>query len=214
MTTVVAVMDAPSFSRCTDVIVVVQPASRRLLWVPRDLFCPRLGERINHAYARGGSSGLIAALAEHRIAAENTVCLRPDGIRPALADCAFTIPVRASIEARYHGETFHFRAPVDRLWGERIHAWIGARDVKGERRGLPDLNRIARQQELVAVLLGERFDFARFLAPGLPVEVSSSAAVEALSGVRSTWRIETLDGLILQSIDGEHVLVRGDLAAL
>ena len=43
----------------------VEPERERLLWIPRDLWCNALGDRINAAYRAGGHARLLAALREH-----------------------------------------------------------------------------------------------------------------------------------------------------
>src|SRR5687767_291255 len=118
-------MDGPSWGHNTDVLVVAQPDARRLLWVPRDLWCEGMGRRVNKAYALGGHERLAAALAEHGIEAEHSVCLRPDGIRPALGDATVTVPVRETLELRYAGEWMRYEPPEEELSGERLHGWIG-----------------------------------------------------------------------------------------
>ena len=184
-------------------------AARRLLWVPRDLWCAELGQRVNKAYALGGHEQLIGALSEHEIAAEHSVCLRPDGIRPALEGVAIRVPVREELELRFAGEWMRFDPPDEDLSGERIHGWIGGRQLRGEasQGWLPDLDRIARQQELVAMALADGLDFARFLESGLPVQVSDPAALDELSGVRWDWAYATLD-VTPAEMQGKEVLLR------
>ena len=60
-------MDRSGWPANTDNIVVVDPAEQRFLWVPRDLWCEGVGDRINAAFGRGGHRGLVEALAEHDI---------------------------------------------------------------------------------------------------------------------------------------------------
>jgi anionic cell wall polymer biosynthesis LytR-Cps2A-Psr (LCP) family protein len=203
-------MDGPSFERNTDVIVVASPRERMLTWVPRDLWSEEQGLRINAAYARGGHDALVAALAEQGLAVEHSICLRPDGIRPALEGVTITMPIRRPEELRYAGEWMRFEPPVEELSGERIHAWIGARMRREDPPPgwLPDLDRIRRQQELVAVLLGERFDFSRFVAPGLPVEVSGEAALNELAQVQWAWTFLTIADVEPAEIAGQEVLIR------
>lgn len=203
-------MDGPSFGHNTDVIVVVDPDELTLLWVPRDLWCHGSGRRINKAYARGGHDALIEALAEHDIEAHHSICLRPDGIRPALEGARIKVPVRGPMELFYDGEWIRFEPLVEELSGERIHAWIGARSRRGRAPPgwLPDLDRIRRQQELIAVMLGDGFDFRRFLAPGLPTRISDDAAIAELSEVRWDWVFAMLADVVPAEIDGEMVLIR------
>ena len=64
MATVVSIMDRDSRDQRTDNIVVVDLSRKRLLWVPRDLWCERLGDRVNEAFGRSGHQALIAARQE------------------------------------------------------------------------------------------------------------------------------------------------------
>jgi hypothetical protein len=194
MATAVAVMDGPTWGHNTDVIVVADPARRSLTWIPRDLWCEELGNRVNKAYALGGHDLLLAALAEHGTPAAHSLCLRPDGIREALGDASFRVPVREPMSFDYEGEEVVFSPPVETLAGERIHAWVGARKrLDGARVRLPDLDRIRRQQELVAVMIGDGFRFSRFVAPGIPARASGESALLELRLVRWNWAFRTLD---------------------
>jgi anionic cell wall polymer biosynthesis LytR-Cps2A-Psr (LCP) family protein len=208
--TVVAVMDGPSFGHNTDVIVVVSPRERTLTWVPRDLWSERLSARINKAYAHGGHEALVRALTEQGIEAEHSICVRPDGIRPALEGVSVSMPIRRAEEFDYEGEWVRFEPPIEELTGERIHQWIGARKrrVPAPPGWLPDLDRIRRQQELVAVMLGEGLDFSRFVAPGLPVRVSGDEALEDVAQVEWDWVFLTIADVEPAEIDGQQVLIR------
>lgn len=217
MATVVSIMDRPSFRANTDVIVVADPPGARLLWVPRDLWSPGLGNRVNRAYAVGGHGRLAAALAEHGIAVDHGLCLGRAAIERATADVAIRMPVERSMSFWYPlaparpieegRKRVTFAAPVERLAGERLHQWVGARyAVEPGDEG--DLHRIRRQQQLVAVMLGAGFDFQRFLAPGLPRELTSGAALDELAQVRADWRFETFGPTRGARIDGKAVLVK------
>jgi hypothetical protein len=37
----------------TDIVVVAEPERKLLRWIPRDLWCARLGDRINAAFRHG-----------------------------------------------------------------------------------------------------------------------------------------------------------------
>lgn len=203
-------MDGPSLGHNTDVIVVADPVKRSLTWVPRDLWCPRREMRINRLYAHGGERSLREGLRGQGIDAAHCLCLRPDGIRPALEGVRVKMPIREPMEFEYEGGWVRFEPPVEELHGERIHAWIGARRHRGGSPPgwLPDLDRIRRQQELIAVLLGDDFDFGRFLAPGLPVKASSDAAIEELRQVRWDWTFAVVADVVPAEIEGKQVLVR------
>jgi hypothetical protein len=70
------------------------------------------------------------------------------------------------------------------------------------------MDRIRRQQELIAVMLGDGFDFRRFLAPELPTRASGEAAIAELSEVRWDWIYTMLGDLVPAEIDGQEVLIR------
>ena len=99
-----------------------------------------------------------------------------------------------------------FEPPIERLSGERLHQWLGARrriDKPSDDRG-----RISRQQELVAVALGDGVDFRRFIADPESVRGASPEALAELARVRPLWRIQTLGPLVPRRVDGKEVLVR------
>lgn len=217
MASAVAIMDRASFGASTDVIVVVDAEARAMTWIPRDLWCERLGERVNRAFELGGGPGLVDALAEHGFTVAHTLCLRRDAIEQGIDGLSIRVPVREPMAFWYPlsptepiedgRKAISFDPPVEELAGERIHQWIGARyrvHAPGS-----DLERIVRQQELVAVMLGEGVDFRRFLSVPDAVQVSHAAALEELARVRPTWTFATLGPLEPRRIDGKEVLVAG-----
>jgi hypothetical protein len=211
MSTAIAVLDrAPPDAR-TDVIVVADPRARRLLWVPRDLWCEELGDRVNVAWKRGGHSALRAALAEHAISVEHSICLPRATVAAHMEGLRARVPVSEPLEFRYPADPkrwkrIRFDPPHEDLEGERLHQWIGARyglDGRGS-----DLPRIARQQQLVAVLLASGFDFGGVLRREPPPIVSDPGALEELAEGASGWRLETLEGLEWARRRGQIVLIR------
>ena len=207
-------MDRPTFWDNTDVLVLAQPDERRLLWVPRDLWCPGLGDRVNRAYALGGGEGLREALAEHGLEAGNTLIVSRDAVAGFLDGIEVTVPVdreesfwypldpqRPIEEGR---KKVSFSPPSERLAGERLHAWIGAR--YGVEEIATDLDRIERQQRLLAVLMIDGIDFSPLLE-GDGCRVSSEDAIAELQQVRLGWRLETFGPLAPAQVDGRHVLV-------
>src|SRR5205085_2433340 len=134
---VVGIMDGSGWSGRTDVIVVADPERRMLRWIPRDLWCDHLGDRINAAYCRRRHAGLISALAEHDIATQHSLCLRREATERAAARLTVTVPVHARLDLWYpHApnrpiesgrKVVSFTPPFEVLVGERIHQWIGAR---------------------------------------------------------------------------------------
>lgn len=238
MATIVAVMDRGSWDANTDCIVLVDPAGETLLWIPRDLWCDHLGRRINGAFASGGASGLLAAMARHGWRATDVICLRREATEAALRDAAVTVPVARELAFWYPlspvapiedgRRLVTFRPPSETLRGERIHQWLGARyaaDPPGppQARGpmarlaraarrrrprLPDLERIERQQIFVRALLLGGFDFSRVLATPEWVSCTGPGALDDLRRVHAGWRFRTLPGLEPRTIDGVQALVR------
>src|SRR4051812_46887068 len=160
-------MDRSGWSANTDNIVVVDPAERCVLWVPRDLWCDSVGDRINTAFGRGGHPCLVEALAEHDIGVEHSVCLAREAVEHALDGVRVTVPVAEDREFWYPlwprepiergRKLVRFRAPAETLQGERIHQWVGARTrVDGPS---TDFDRIGRQQVLIRCLLDDDFEF-------------------------------------------------------
>jgi hypothetical protein len=194
VSTVVTVMDREGPDANTDVIVLVEPSRRRLLWIPRDVWCPALGDRVNAAFKLGGHDALIGALAELRVRADRSVCVSRPAAGEALRGLSVQVPVSRSLALRYplapeqpieDGEKLvRFDPPAEILQGERIHQWIGARFELD--RPSSDLERIARQQVFVRALLEQGFD---------------------LGAVKPTWTFSTLPRLRPATIDGKSVLV-------
>ncbi len=216
MATVVCILDRDDWQANADNIVVADPERRLLTWVPRDLWCPALGDRVNAAFARGGHEKLLAALAELGLRVSHSLCLRRRAAEKALAGLSIVVPVPAPLDMLYPLEPrlpiqkghkiVSFRPPEERLEGERIHQWIGARRVLQGPSG--DLARIARQQVFVRRLLEEKFDFAAVLAEADDLRLSSPAALAELGAVRPGWRMAALDAVRPALIAGKEVLLR------
>lgn len=210
---VVAVMDRAGFDANTDVIVVVRPEARQLLWVPRDLWCPVLGDRINAAYRGGGAGALRAALDEHELHVDGVLCLSRSATERALAGVRVVVPVPARLEFAYPlsptapiedgAKRVVFEPPMAALTGERVHQWIGAR-------GGSDLHRIARQAVLIWRLLDQRFDFAQALtvADAAAWWPHEQAVRPVLATVCADWSTGVLGRLEPETRAGKQVLVR------
>jgi glycosyltransferase involved in cell wall biosynthesis len=223
MSTVVSIMDRAEWGACTDNIVVADPGERNLLWVPRDLWCAGFGKRINRVYANERHDGLLRALAEHGIAVDHSLCLRREAMERPLGGLSISVPVSERLEFSYplepdrpieEGNSKHitFEPPSERLEGERVHQWIGARfEVDGRRRPFletGDFARIRRQQVLLRRLLEEGFDFASVLADPQLVSASGPAAREELARVDRSWRFSVLEDVRGVVRDGMMVLER------
>jgi hypothetical protein len=216
VSTVVTVMDRDGWDANTDVIVLADPARRRLLWVPRDTWCRKLGDRVNAAFKLGGHQALLDALSELRLHADHSVCLARAATRKALRNASVRVPVDRALVLRYplapeqrieDGEQLvRFDPPAETLTGDRIHQWIGARFEAG--RPSSDLRRIARQQTFVRALLEQGFDFAGAVATPEWVTCSHSNAFDELSAVDADWRFATLGRLRPATIDDKSVLVQ------
>lgn len=223
MATVVAIMDRAGWSGWTDNVVVVDRQLRRLRSIPRDLWCPEIGDRINTAFARGGHRRLLAALGGQGIEVQHSICVRREATERALADIAVSVPVPRRLIFWYplspHSaiedgrKLVEFFPPAETLEGERIHQWLGARYEPGTARD-PDFHRITRQQVFLQSLLRQGFNFEAVLDDPELVSISSPQAIVDLSGVRHTWRFDILGGLVRATIDGKAVLVRSRFGRL
>jgi LytR_cpsA_psr family len=216
VSTVVSVMDREGWDANTDIIVLADERRRTLLWIPRDVWCPRLGDRVNAAFGRGGHEALADALAELGLRPDHGVCLARSATARALRDVRVEVPVGRPLAFRYplapeepieDGErVVRFDPPAETLTGERVHQWIGARFEVG--RPSSDLDRIARQQALVAALLRRRLGVGRAIAGVDGVSVSGPGALGELGAVDASWRLRTLGRLRPATIAGRAVLVR------
>ncbi|HUR77865.1 MAG TPA: hypothetical protein VMZ22_07950 [Acidimicrobiales bacterium] len=212
MTTIVGITDRAGWDARTDVLVLVDPAKERLLWLPRDLWCAGSNTRINAAYRAGGHRLLVGAAAELGLAVDHTVVVARPASEAALANVAVLVPVAERLVFRYPltpttpiedgWKVVTFEPPAEVLRGERIHQWIGARTGG-------DLHRIERQKIFFRRLLEQRFDFAGVLANPDLVRVSAPAAIDDLRQVTSSWQFETLGPLTSRSINGKSVLLYG-----
>lgn len=214
---VVGVMDRDSWTANTDNLVVVDRRRRRLVWVPRDLWSDAVGDRINAAFARGGHELLRAAVAEHGLPADASVVLLRSCVEGAVEDLSVTVPVDRRRRYWYpHAPTLRlqdgrklvvFEPPHERLGGERIHQWVGARtSADAPAPALPDLDRIDRQQVLVRTLLADGFEFAKALRDLALVSIDGPGALDVLGAVRSGWTLRTYTRFRPVTIDGKHVL--------
>lgn len=211
MNVMVGITDRRGFDSNTDNLVLVRPGLRELLWIPRDLWCPALGDRINRAFGLGGHQALLAALAEHDLDADASVILSRDATEAALAPASVLVPIPVPMTFAYPlsptariedgRKSITFRPPGEVLRGERIHQWIGAR-------GGSDLHRLERQKILLRRLLEQRFDFRTCLARPAWIRASTPMAIDALAAVNAAWRFDTFGPTIPETIDGRQVLVR------
>ena len=212
-------MDREGWDQRTDILVVVNPNSREVLWVPRDLYCTTVDNRINTAFKKGGHPLLHSSLAEHGIIVENSIIILRSAIEAALANLRITVPVEehqkfyyplAPQQAIEDGRKLvRFDPPEEILEGERIHQWIGARvPLEGNIDATLDLVRIRRQQTFLRRLLEEKFNFAA--VPHQLMKISSPAAIGDVAQGRSNWRFHTVANLVPITLRKMHLLVKQD----
>ncbi|MCB9404689.1 MAG: LCP family protein [Microthrixaceae bacterium] len=216
MATVVTITDRDGFDNCTDNIVVVQPARRRLLWVPRDVWCENREERINASFKGGSHQRLIEDLKGLGIDVDHSLCLSRSAVERALSAVDVSVPVAQPLRFWYPmspteriqdgRKPVDFLPPSERLRGERVHQWIGARHVRDSSTPGSDLARIRRQQVLVRRLLREHFVFSAVLADPDAWKVSDRQAMVELGRVRWWWHMACTDQVADRNVAGQQVL--------
>jgi hypothetical protein len=184
----------------TDNLVVVDPRRRALVWVPRDIWIPFVGDKVNGAFARRGFPGLLGSLWLLGLPVTSGLVVSRAATERWAADLDLVVPVEEPLRFRYplapdmnihtQGEkVVTFDPPSARLRGERVHQWVGARYEVG--RPGSDLRRLARQQVLVRRLLEEGALFSEVL--DRPEDVRRFRDPErVLSQVRVDWAMWTL----------------------
>src|SRR5207245_438534 len=130
---------------------------------------------------------------------QHSLCLARVAVERALADVDVVVPVERALSYWYplHPQAriedgkkvVRFDPPAERLRGERVHQWIGARYAVD--RPASDFERLARQQVLVRRLLEEGYPFDRALVDPEQVSSSDPATLDELRSVRATWAFET-----------------------
>jgi anionic cell wall polymer biosynthesis LytR-Cps2A-Psr (LCP) family protein len=209
-------MDRDAWDARTDIIVVVDPRKRRLVWVPRDVWCDALGARINRAFSIGGHQALMDGLAHMGFCVNQSLCLRRSATEQALEGVEVRVRVRKYLKLWYPlsptvpiedgRKAVDFVPPVEILSGERLHQWIGARYAR-DGGVATDFERIHRQQILLRALLKMRFAFGCVLRDPSLVALSSERALADLSLVRRWWRFGRFRRLEDRIIAGNEVLV-------
>ncbi len=197
-TVCVAIMDEDNWTSRTDILVVVDAARRRLTWIPRDLYAPGIDNRINRAFARGQ---LQPALAELGFPCDGFLCLRRGATIAALANVEVEVPVERPLDFWYPLEPLRpieegrkqvsFRPPSERLSGERLHQWIGAR--YGVNRETSDLDRLRRQTVLLRALLARHADFTAVLADAGLYRIEGNDPLPVLVQVTAGWDMRVFD---------------------
>ncbi len=217
--TVVAILDRDSWNANTDIIVIVDGAHQHLTWVPRDLWSPSLGDRVNAAFKLGGLVGLLRALDELGFPCDGALCIRRGASEAALANADVTVPVRKRLAYWYPlkpdlpieegRKRVTFEPPAERLTGERVHQWLGARRaLDGSASEFP---RLRRQHVFLRALLRSGFDFRAVLSDPQRVVMEGVDPLGPLTGVAAGWRMTVFRGLYPARRDGQAVLIRAPL---
>lgn len=209
-------MDTPSLAGNTDVLVVADPEAKVLCWVPRDLWCESIHERVGRAFVLGGADALSKALGDHGFELDGSIVVDRRAAERALEGVRVRVPVSERLEFWYPREPglaieegrkrVVFEPPEELLEGERVHQWIGARyPVSGTG---SDLERILRQRTIAKAMLDEGYDFGRAIEVADQMAISGPA-LEELRRVDSSYLMVTFaDDAVPRRIDGKQVLVR------
>jgi len=214
--TVVAILDRDSWRSNADVMVIADSERRRLTWVPRDLWSRRLDNRLSTAVAVGGGETLLACLAELGLPCTGAICIRRRAVETALATVDITVPVRRRMAFWYPlkptlpieegRRQITFEPPSERLTGERIHQWLGARkQLDGSASDIP---RLFRQQVLLKALLRRGFDFGAVLGDSDLVSLTGVDSLAPLRAIEADWRMKVFGACRPARIHGKAVLVR------
>jgi len=213
---VVAVLDRDDWGANTDVIVVVSGRKRRLTWVPRDLWSERIGDRVNAAFGIGGGPLLMTVLGDLGFTVQGVLCLRRAATEMALDGTEVTVslkepldfwyPLEPSLPIEEGRKLVSFRPPEERLSGERLHQWVGAR--YSVRPDGSDLHRLRRQIVLLKALLADGFEFRRALRNPELVRVFGRDPIPTLARVSPGWRFTVFSRVESTTINGKAVLVR------
>lgn len=215
-TVAVAILDRDNWKANTDIIVIVDPLYRHLTWIPRDLWIPKLENRINAAFATGGGELLLQTIRKLGFPVMGLLCLRRAATEAALESACVRIPVTEPLRFWYPIEPTRpieegrkavaFDPPEEVLSGERIHQWVGARtaiDGKGS-----DRDRIRRQGVFLSVLLEHKFSFEQVIRDEALFKVTGINPLNTLKQVSSDWCFSTYGPLKSAVIDGKSVLVK------
>ena len=99
--TVVGILDRDHWGANTDNIVVADPTTRTLTWIPRDLWCPSINHRINKAFAVGSLQGLVEALRVLGFPCYHCLVLRRSATERAAMRISVEVPVKREIHFWY-----------------------------------------------------------------------------------------------------------------
>lgn len=226
MTTVIGIMDRDCGpDQNTDVNVVVDPSTKTLTWVPRDLWVPGIRDRVNTAYRHhGGHIGYKRALAEIGFPVDHSLILWPRRTAVLLSSVDIVVPVTEHLHFWYPLNPWHpiergrkavwFNPPSERLSGERIHQWCGARSWAGDpKKPKNDLDRCRRQAVLLRRMIEDKYNFRAVVGMASQVDgvsLSAMMVLDDLAAVQSNWEFRVHDAVTPATIDGKWVYIPAD----
>lgn len=216
MSTVITIMDEETWHGRTDNIAIVEPKRRRLLWIPRDLWCKGINNRINTAFRRGRHDLLMRSLNEYGFRVDSSICFKRSATTRIFQDLRVWVPVEQVMKFWYPLEPTQpigegrklvtFEPPGEWLSGERLHQWVGARytaDGTGT-----DLDRIDRQKILLSSLLKQQFNFSKLIENPDDFSLSGIGAIDDIRKISLDWRFETYGPLEDATIERRRVLIK------
>ncbi len=222
----IVVMDRNAWTANTDIIVIIIPNKKTLLWVPRDLYCELINNRINKAYCKGRAELFLKSINSYDFDfnVTNCVCLFPSAIEKYIDKIkSIEVPVNIKREFKYPlhrhkpiEEGFKiitFNEPSETLTGDRFHEWIGARYAVNPKGFIgTDFDRIYRQQILVKEILKKNIDIIDnndidYINNSQDIRGLDINVINILKTVDSTWSFNTIDKLVSKRINNKLVLV-------
>lgn len=200
----ILIMDRNSWIARTDVIIICNPDNKKLFWIPRDLYCERISNRLNTAYGKGKDTLVIECLKDFGINVKYCICILPNLINENIIRLGeITVPIAITRHFYYplHRHTniedgkrlIQFTAPNEILAGDRIHEYIGARfaaDSKLIPKHFPDFDRIRRQQNLLKQLLLKKSIF--HYEDEKNIQGINDSVIQILRSVDDSWTIEPI----------------------
>jgi hypothetical protein len=203
-------MDRNYWLARTDVVVICDSAKKLIYWLPRDLYCARIKNRLNTAYAKGKDTLVMECLNDIGITVKYCVCILPHLINENIINIGeinISIPITRNFYYPLHRQApiekgkrlITFTAPNEILAGERIHEYIGARyladKVPQQDNHIPrpyfsDFDRIRRQQKLLKTLLKNKYNF--LYKDEENIRGINAEVIEILSNIDQYWRIEIM----------------------
>ncbi len=226
----ITVMDRNEWTANTDINVIVIPYNKTLLWIPRDLYCETINNRINKAYCKGREELYLKSINSlgFDFNVTNCVCLWPTAIEryidkikslevPVNVKREFKYPLHRHIPIEKGFKVITFDEPSEILTGDRFHEWIGARYAINPNGFIgSDFDRIYRQQVLVKELLINKFDFNiidndmdydEYIKNIKDIRGLDINVINILKTVDSTWILKTVNNLVDERINNKIVLV-------